>query len=113
MPYLTEHSAQIKDLSLFKSERSEWTSNPVEAGVRMIMGYLTSDNGLEAQSYRFKKDKFSPDEAKKWLKSHKIAYDLFEPARNDAEFTHALSGTVGYEISAEDIRAFLGEASVV
>jgi hypothetical protein len=39
-------------------------------------------DGSEAQAYRFAKAKFTPAEAKVWLKAHKLHYIMFESARN-------------------------------
>jgi len=35
---------------------------------------------MEAQAYRFDKNRFTAEEAKNWLKKHNISYILFEPA---------------------------------
>ena len=35
---------------------------------------------MKTQAYRFGKSQFTPEEAKAWLKSKKIAYVSFEPA---------------------------------
>jgi hypothetical protein len=35
---------------------------------------------MEAQAYRFDKNKFTAEEARNWLKKHDIRYISFEPA---------------------------------
>lgn len=46
-------------------------------------GPLKSNSGgpTKVQSIRFPKDKFTPKQAKAWLKDHKRKYILFEPAK--------------------------------
>lgn len=42
---------------------------------------------MKAQSYRFGKSQFTPEEAKAWLKKHDISYISFEPARSGEQET--------------------------
>lgn len=83
MPYTTEHSATIKSPSLFKKGDENWGSKDITTGVRIILGVLRSNDKWETQTYRFKANKFTVAQAKKWLKDHKIKYILFEPASGE------------------------------
>lgn len=47
-------------------------------GIDAILGYK-KDGSSAIQSFRFDKKKFTPAEAKKWLKDHNLKADL-EPA---------------------------------
>lgn len=83
MPYENEHAARIKDPDLFMEGDENWGSKDITTGIRIILGRLKSDGKWEAQAYRFKSDKFTVSEAKKWLKDHDIKYISFEPATGE------------------------------
>ena len=48
----------------------------------MILGKLKGSGSMTVQAYRFSADKFTPAEAKAWLKEHDVDYIAFEPAEN-------------------------------
>lgn len=86
MPYSSEHSARVKDPSLFKNTGWSRTSVKGETGLDKIMGHLKDPPAGDPpviQAYRFKKNKWTVAEAKKWLKDHNIKYIRFEPASED------------------------------
>lgn len=76
VPYPNEHAARVKDPGLF----SKFRRKNIAPGIAIIVGKLKSSTKWVTQAYRFSKSKFSADEAKKWLKSHKIKYKSFEAA---------------------------------
>jgi len=81
-PYPNFHSARVKSPGLFVRVRVLQTT---KQGIMIYGGPLKTDRGGSAavQSIRFPKDKFTPKQAKKWLKDHKLpasAY-TFEPAK--------------------------------
>ena len=77
MPYPSEHAARMKDPKQFTS----FSRKVLGAGVTAIIGWKDSKSTIQA--YRFDKTKFSPAEAKKWLKDHKEHYILFEAAKTE------------------------------
>jgi len=83
MPYPSEHSARIKSPDLFKTGDDNWGSKNIATGIRIILGILKSNDKWETQAYRFKADKFTVAEAKKWLKDHDVKYISFEPATGE------------------------------
>lgn len=91
MPYPNEHAARVKSPGLFKDGKDEWARNDIAPGIAQILGHLkkpkkgSKPNATTVQAYRFDKNKFSADEARKWLKDHNIKYMLFEPASEKKE----------------------------
>jgi len=86
MPYPNFHAARIKSPDSFsKIVMLKKLSN----GIQIYGGPLKSepDSDTTAQTYRFPKDSFTVEEAKKWLKEHDLTTILFEPAveKKDAE----------------------------
>jgi len=79
-PYPNFHSARVKSPGSFLRVRVFTTT---KKGIMFYGGPLKSDprGPTEVQAIRFPKDKFTPKQAKKWLKDHKQKYILFEPAK--------------------------------
>lgn len=82
MPYPNEHAARIIDPEKFQT--NSFRRKNIASGIDIIIGKLKNDNTMTIQAYRFDSEKFSVEEAKKWLKEHNIKYISFEPAA--AEF---------------------------
>jgi hypothetical protein len=81
-PYPNEHSARIREPGDFKPD--SFRRKNIETGIDIIIGKLKSgDDSMVTQAYRFKADKFTAEEAKKWLKDHKIKYISFEAASGE------------------------------
>ncbi len=78
MPYPSEHAARVVDPGKF--EPDSFRRKNITSGVDIIIGKLKGQDTTTTQSYRFDKEKFTPEQAKKWLKEHDIDYILFEPA---------------------------------
>ncbi len=89
MPYPNYHAARINNPDMYirfvtvtnDTENFDWLPN----GVIVMLGF-TEDGKSEFQSIRFRKDKFTVEEAKKWLKDHNIEYIDFEPAAGEKSF---------------------------
>jgi len=82
MPMPNFHSARIKDPGLFLEK--PWATIDIKPGITLVTGKYKTDGpggSMVGQSYRFDKDKFTVDQAKKWLKKHKVKTILFEPAK--------------------------------
>lgn len=79
MPYTAEHSARVHDPSSYDSfARKELTD-----GVSAVLGIKNGKS--EVQAYRFDKQKFTPEEAKKWLSDNGVKDYQFEAAKKDEE----------------------------
>jgi hypothetical protein len=78
MPYPSEHAARIISPSRF--EEGSFRRKNIAPGIDIILGKLKGETEMTAQAYRFKKDKFTEEEARVWLKDHKINPISFEPA---------------------------------
>ena len=78
MPYPSEHSARIKEPHQFE----KFARKNIAPGIDIILGI--KGGKAEAQAYRFKKAKFTPAEAKAWLKSHDVTPMSFEKAKDRA-----------------------------
>ena len=84
-PYPNEHSARIRDPEEFEENSFRRKALEGEKGIDIIIGKLKGEKNTTAQSYRFKIENWTADEAKKWLKDHNIKYKVFEPASGKKE----------------------------
>lgn len=82
MPYSSEHAARVKNPDSFQKE-GEWGRHEIAPGIIRLAGKLKSTGEWETQAYRFKTSKFTPEEARKWLKEHNIDYISFEKASEE------------------------------
>jgi len=82
-PFPNEHAARQVDPKNFESFRRGHPEGFPD-GVDAIWG-ITSEGTTALQSLRFAKDKFTPDEAKKWLKDHGFSVKGFEEATGEDE----------------------------
>lgn len=84
-PFPNEHAARQLDPGKFKTFRRGNLPN-APAGISVIFGI--AGGKAQLQSIRFDASKFTPDQAKKWLKDHKFKTSGFEAAtKKDAEET--------------------------
>ncbi len=90
MPYPNEHAARVKDPSAFDPE--SFRNKDLKNGIRIIVAKLKGEDAMTVQAYRFSVKQFTPEEAKQWLKDHKVSYIMFEAA-SEPEVTH--SGVIG------------------
>ena len=86
MPFPSEHAVRI--LQPLPQETGIFARKSISPGINIILQRPKSGGSMQAQSYRFGKSQFTPEEAKAWLKSHKISYISFEPAQTSNEVAH-------------------------
>ncbi len=84
MPYPNEHSARLKDPGQF--DKFARKNDAGGKGVDFIFGI--KDGKSEVQAIRFDKSKFTPAEAKDWLKRNKKKATEFEPASGEDKKDH-------------------------
>lgn len=78
MPYPNEHAARMMDPKEMMS--SSMRSKMLAPGIRAIMGKKEMDGPMMMQAIRFDKDKFTPEQAKKWMRDHGYKMMNFEAA---------------------------------
>lgn len=83
MPYPNEHAARINSPKKYK--RMKRVNDKFGKGIDVIFGF-NDKNKSEVQAIRFDKKKFTPEEAKEWLKDHDKKYMKFEKAVNESQF---------------------------
>jgi hypothetical protein len=66
MPYANQHAFRVADPKQYTS----FARKNIDKGLDVILGI--KDGKSEVQAYRFDKDIFTYEEAKKWIKEHKI-----------------------------------------
>ncbi len=81
-PYDNEHAARQTDPGKYKRFRRQ--NDKFAPGVHAIWG-ITEDGKTELQSIRFSADKFTPEEAKKWLEEHKFKTNVEAASGGKAE----------------------------
>jgi ATP-dependent Clp protease protease subunit len=83
-PYPNEHAARVREPGDFKPD--SFRRKNISSGIDIIIGKLKSGgDSMETQAYRFDAKKYTAEQAKKWLKDHKIKYISFEPASKGKE----------------------------
>lgn len=87
MPLPNEHSARVAEPLTQNS--GIFARKSIAPGISIVLQKPKGDPGasMKAQSYRFGKNQFTPEEAKAWLKKHDISYISFEPARSGEQET--------------------------
>jgi hypothetical protein len=94
MPYPNEHAARVKEPKVF--QEGSFRRKNIVPGVDVILGKTKNGNSMMAQAYRFDRAKFTPAEAKQWLKDHNIKVIEFAPASNE-HVNRAIRKAAGYE----------------
>ncbi len=77
-PYPNEHACRLEDPDQYIRFRRQ--NNKFGEGIHAIWGIKGGGKPVELQSIRFSKERFTIDEAKKWLKDNDYKCKLFEPA---------------------------------
>ena len=81
MPFPNEHAARVKDPNNFQQDSFRRVN--IATGVNAIMGKLKGSSSMTMQYVRFDKTKFTPAQAREWMKNHDMKVMLFEPASNE------------------------------
>ena len=98
MPYPNEHAARVAD----ESDCGKFKRMNQGSGVSLIL--CDKDGKMEAVSYRFAKDKFTPEQAKEWLVKHKLSPVKFEAAGKAEAVNAKLSMKAAYGMPEVDGR---------
>lgn len=101
MPFPGFHAARLIDPSRF--EANSMRTKEITGGILLIVGKLKGQPRMTAQSYRFAVDKFSSDEAKKWLSDHGIKTIAFEAAARKIAALVQTFTKAGNLLSADEI----------
>ena len=80
MPFANQHSGRVVDPAKFQED--SFRRKNIAPGVDIIIGKLYGEDTFTTQTYRFDAAKFTPEEAKKWLKDNNVKYISFETAVN-------------------------------
>ena len=75
---LNVHAARLRNPNLFQQD--SFRTIDITDGIQAIIGRLKGQTSTTTQSFRFNKNKFTPEQAKKWLKDHDKKFILFENA---------------------------------
>ncbi len=89
MPYPNEHSARITNPDQY--DRLRRKNDVFGQGIHAIYGVKSGKS--EVQAIRFDKDRYTPAEARAWLKKHDYDPIEFEPASGESESAREI-GTV-------------------
>jgi len=90
MPYPNEHAARLIDPDKFDADSFRRENDKFGAGIHAIFGRLKGEDSMTLQAVRFDADKFSPDEARKWLEEHGYHPIVFEEAAAEKSFSYFL-----------------------
>jgi hypothetical protein len=86
MPFPNEHAARLKAPGKYIRFRRQ--NDKFGPGIDAIFG-VTEEGAAELQAVRFAKDKFTPEQARKWLTDHdhkSIAFEAAEKKSDSASF---------------------------
>lgn len=90
-PYPNEHAARVADPGQFKA--NSFRRKSITSGVSVIVAKRTSGGPMVVQSYRFDARKFTAQEARKWLRDHKITARLEEATGKGKVASNTAQGT--------------------
>ena len=102
MPMVNFHAARVQDPDDFLDAKGAWATITIKSGIELVTGKLKSggmSGSMIAQSYRFDKDKFTVDQAKKWLKKHKVKIVLFEPAKEEVKESVTMMADIAAKVT--------------
>jgi len=109
MPYPNEHAARLVDPEKFDPDSFRRVNDKFGDGIHAIFGKLKGEDSMTLQAVRFDADKFTAEEAKKWLKGHDYdpiefeeagsqkALSYFVPLAKADEAKHEVWGTAAIE----------------
>ncbi len=109
MPYPNEHAARLVDPEKFDPDSFRRVNDKFGDGIHAIFGKLKGEDSMTLQAVRFDADKFTAEEAKKWLKEHDYdpiefeeagpqkALSYFVPLAKADEAKHEVRGTAAIE----------------
>lgn len=85
MPYPSEHAARMIEPGAF--QEGSFRRKELAEGLSAIMGRKKGEQTMTVQAYRFAREKFTPEQAKAWLKEHNAEPAAFEEAagKEDSE----------------------------
>lgn len=78
MPYPNWHSARMIDPGRFV--KGTFRNKTIAPGIEVIFGKMPGRDVMVAQTYRFVADRFTAEEAKKWMADYKLRHISFEAA---------------------------------
>lgn len=111
MPFLNEHSARLIDPARF--EQDSFRRKNIAPGVDIIVGKLYGDKILTTQTYRFDASKFTPEQAKKWLKDNKVDNISFEESKSSRAmdiYNIPVIGVIGEDFKVTDLLMHIANA---
>lgn len=111
MPYPNEHAARVREPGDFQED--SFRRKNIETGIDIIIGRLKGKTTTTTQAYRFKKSKFTADQAKKWLKDHNIKYIKFEAASGSKDNNTGFIGDIGGVGIERDLNPILNKHDLV
>ena len=93
MPFNGEHAARLKDPGQFDPKSFRRVNGKFGAGVDVIFGKLKSGKGsMVIQTIRFDAKKFTPAQARTWLKDHQYSATLEEASASQKPQKEASGG---------------------
>ena len=84
-PLPSEHTARLRNPGDFEPDSFRRQNNKFGPGIHAIFGRLKGEDTMTLQSIRFAKDKFTPEQAQKWLKQNKHSAVKFSPAKEEGK----------------------------
>jgi hypothetical protein len=109
--YPNEHAARIAEPGEFESET--FRRKEIAPGVSLVMGKRKKGGAMETQAYRFSAEKFTADEARAWLKDHKISGASFSAATEDKGAAGILSVSYLKSLHVPDAEQFFKDVVAV
>ncbi len=104
----TEHRFRVVDPKKFESD--SFRRKRIDVGIFIIIARLKGKTTTTTQAYRFKIDKFTFSQAKKWMKSHSINFIDSEEAKTVDEKPEDLDKTKNKaELTEKNLNTFMVE----
>lgn len=100
MPRINFHSARTKDPGRFQNIV---TLKTLPNGIHILGGKLRGETTTSEQSFLFPKGRFTPEEARKWMKDHDNPFTSFEKATEDSETITELAGVLDVNFDTAEV----------
>jgi len=85
MPYPSEHAARLVEPNRFEPDSFRRENDKFGEGIHAVFGKLKGEENMTLQAIRFDADKFTAEDARRWLETHDYKPIAFEEAEEKTE----------------------------
>lgn len=109
MPFPNQHAVRVVQPGRFTD--GSFRTITIKPGITAIVGRLQGETSTTVQAYRFDAKKFTPEQARQWLKDNSIKVALFEKATGKEDDGARFAETNWFDIFQAGDRGLKGKYS--